>query len=149
MIYWGLTRLLRHISVAANGCWEWTGVRRYGYGKFHETVERGRPRRQVLAHRRSWELHNGPIPGGMHVLHRCDNPPCINPAHLFLGTPADNMRDKMFKGRAGGSLRTEDIPAIRAALAAGRTQAAIAAEYGVWQTTISRVALGERWSWVS
>lgn len=77
------------------GCWEWLGARANGgYGLF--AVQN--PRR-ITAHRYSWELHNGPIPAGMHVLHHCDNPPCVNPAHLFLGTASDNMRDMLAKGR--------------------------------------------------
>src|ERR1700756_2891954 len=80
------------------GCWEWQGKRHYkGYGHF--TV-RGQGRRRTLkAHRVSWELANGPIPEGLHVLHSCDNPPCVNPDHLFLGTDMDNVHDRDAKGR--------------------------------------------------
>jgi len=74
-------------------CVIWMGARtRWGYGQCG-TACRG-------VHRRSFELFNGPIPPGMFVLHRCDNPPCINPEHLFLGTYADNTRDMIAKGRA-------------------------------------------------
>lgn len=77
-------------------CWEWTASRTpQGYGK----IGRRKGESPAIASRVSWEMHNGPIPDGLHVLHRCDNPPCVNPAHLFLGTNADNQRDMRAKGR--------------------------------------------------
>lgn len=78
-----------------DGCWEWNGRRNdRGYGLFAVTHAAAR-----RAHRVIWELVNGPIPSGMVVCHRCDNPPCVRPDHLFLGTQADNMRDMQAKGR--------------------------------------------------
>lgn len=88
-----------------NGCWEWTGTKRgYGYGAFaYQGVT-------VVASRFSYELHYGPIPDGMLVLHRCDNPACVNPSHLFLGTNKDNTRDMIDKGRQGfGGNRTKTL----------------------------------------
>jgi hypothetical protein len=77
------------------GCWEWQGANNgKGYGCFGK--EGSRP---YYAHRFSWELHAGPIPDGLFVLHRCDNRRCVNPEHLFLGTQGDNMRDMIAKGR--------------------------------------------------
>jgi hypothetical protein len=77
-----------------NGCWEWEGSRdESGYG--HTTIAR----RPISTHRLSWETAFGPIPRGLVICHRCDNPPCFNPAHLFLGTYADNARDCLQKGR--------------------------------------------------
>lgn len=75
-------------------CWVWTGgKRRKGYGCLEwEGKKRG-------AHRVSWELHFGPVPDGLHVLHRCDNPPCIRPEHLFLGTNLENHADRVAKLR--------------------------------------------------
>ena len=76
-----------------DGCWEWTGSRRAGYGRAIVN------QKSVRAHRRAWVLTNGPIPDGLFVLHKCDNPPCVRPDHLFLGTQLDNRRDAVAKGR--------------------------------------------------
>jgi hypothetical protein len=74
-------------------CWVWTGRHlTWGYGQIENH----------LTHRLSWRLHNGPIPNRLQVLHRCDNPPCVNPAHLFLGTNTDNRADSKAKGRMRG-----------------------------------------------
>lgn len=80
----------------STGCWTWLGTtNNEGYG--HIRAPRNGP--LVKVHRYSWELHNGPIPNGMHVLHTCDNPSCVRPSHLFLGDHATNMKDRMDKGR--------------------------------------------------
>jgi len=123
------------------GCWE----RKYGRGPYGHSRFGQRPNR-VLAHRFSWEYHNGPIPEGLFVLHRCDNGACVRPDHLFLGTQMDNMRDKIAKGRAryvvpsprkGSSnsqskLTDEQVRYIRTS---EKTTVALAAELGVSQAT--------------
>jgi len=81
-----------------SGCWLWVGAKqRRGYGYLHNGGHS--KRKPIRAHRYSWEIHNGPIPAGLWVLHKCDAPSCVNPAHLFLGTRSDNMKDAASKGR--------------------------------------------------
>lgn len=113
-------------------CWEWQAHRdRDGYGKFKLLGG------MVLAHRVAWLLTHDD-PGEKHVLHTCDNPPCVNPRHLYLGTHTDNMRD-------AGKLTYENVEDIRARLARGETYRVIAADYGVVVATISHIATGRNW----
>lgn len=94
-----------------NGCWNWNGANTRGYGCFHSIIE-GK-RRTLKAHRVSYVFANcQPIPEGMEVLHQCDNPSCVNPAHLSVGTKSDNMRDAAAKGRicTVGKSRTTHCP---------------------------------------
>ncbi len=91
---------------APDDCWEWQAsvfTGRYGYGRF----QFGRPRGVVYAHRLAWELTNGQVPEGAHVLHSCDNPPCVNPSHLRIGTPADNAQDMLARKRHRAHLHPE------------------------------------------
>jgi hypothetical protein len=84
--------------VKTDGCWVWLGSKgRRGYGALHVIVNG--VRQMMGAHRISWTIHNGPIPAGLFVCHKCDNPQCTNPDHLFLGDGRDNMRDCAAKGR--------------------------------------------------
>ena len=93
-----MKRFFDKIYKNPNGCWEWTGARLLkGYGVF--SVEKITGWGTIPAHRFSWILHNGIIPRGMCVLHKCDNPPCVNPEHLFLGTKNDNNKDMAIKKR--------------------------------------------------
>lgn len=134
-------------------CWIWTGARRGRPAKQYGNFRLNEPgRANVGAHVFAWELGNGRRPAGMCVLHRCDVMLCVNPAHLFLGTTSDNNRDMMLKDRvAHGSrhwnarLTEADISRIVARIAAGEPQASLAAALGVSQSTISRVASGQRW----
>lgn len=132
-------------------CWEWTGSRdQHGYGR----LNRGRQGAGIVkAHRASWEIHHGPIPDGLAVCHRCDNPPCCNPEHLFLGTLKVNTQDMMTKGRqvapsGAGNGKTvyadAIIQEIRVAAAEGETYDALAARFGLTSKYICAVVLGRR-----
>ena len=90
-------------------CWMWRGERKGGswdYGVLYLISRTDGSHREVRAHRFAWELEHGEIPEGMCVLHHCDNPPCVNEEHLFLGTNADNTQDCLLKGRHHNSTRT-------------------------------------------
>jgi len=120
--------------------------------------------RMRYAHREAYALANGAIPPGMFVCHRCDTPACCNPAHLFLGTHAENMADMSRKGRSmaqrsphkirgernGAAKLTESqVRGIRVAFSAGETMASIARRHSVSDATISLIMRGRRWRHVS
>jgi hypothetical protein len=142
-----IDRLMRKV-VKTDSCWNWTARKTpQGYGRINvEGVNK-------LAHRVAYELLVGPV-GSLHVLHRCDNPSCVNPAHLWLGTNADNVADKVSKGRAPAAigaanpkskLQDADVLAIREAVARGIKQSALAVRYGVTPTQISTIAHRKQW----
>lgn len=145
-------KLLRFAMPEPNsGCWLWTGCMDHrGYGKVSSGVRRNHP---VKAHRASYEEFVGPIPGGLWVLHKCDVRGCINPDHLFLGTPKDNSQDMMRKGRGPigekqgrSKLTAADVLEIRASNArVGR----LAKKFSVTHTTIIRTKRGECWAHLS
>ncbi len=87
-------------------CWPWTAATALGYGVIREGGHDGQ---MLRAPRVSWEIHHGLIPPDLCVLHHCDNPPCVNPAHLFLGTRADNARDRAAKGRTADPETTRRV----------------------------------------
>ena len=145
-------RFWEKVDRGGDGCWEWQGQRsRWGYGYF---VFKGRRRH---AHRISWELANGDPPGNLFVCHTCDNPPCVRPDHLFLGTALDNNRDRAAKGRTalnpfpgednGRAVLTEvDVREARARHArTGESFATIAREYRVSEAAMRFAIRGITW----
>ena len=142
-----------HYTDTTGECWLWTGATNLqGYGKLNVNGK------LQQAHRIAWELENGPVPDGLLVLHRCDNPACVRPAHLFLGTHGDNYKDMDRKGRnphAGSDrpprnyARGERHPyakltdeQVKEIIMAEGTQREIAARFGVTQGTISTIRSG-------
>lgn len=144
-------RFFNKVSIPdLDGCWCWTGARVRGrYGHFSSSPD-GR-RRLVYSHRWSWEYYFGPIPEGIDVLHKCDNPPCVNPRHLFVGTHAENMADMARKGRANppkgeknirAELNDEKVRFIRSSNLSVRELARL---YGVGPTCIHHARTGRTW----
>lgn len=132
-------------------CWLWTRSKdRFGYGQFfagQHAVQRN-PR----AHRVAYELSKGAIPSGLCVLHSCDNRPCCNPAHLWVGSNAENVADKTAKGRQtkGAQINTaklnaDAVRAIRRLKASGLSCAAVARVHGVSRETVSLISRYKIW----
>lgn len=143
-------RFWSFVTIKRGACWDWNGaLDKQGYGRLSD---RSIPSHFHRAHRVSYEIAYGPILPGLLVLHRCDRPQCVNPAHLFLGTNGDNARDMVSKNRhAKGSIRgraklkEEDIPAIRA-LQGLLSSRKVAQRYGVAKYTIQLIWQRRNWN---
>lgn len=132
-------------------CWAWTAAKlNNGYGQF-----KVRSYKVVTAHRLSYEMANGPINDGLFVCHTCDNPSCVNPDHLFLGTPKDNAQDMVSKGRgkAGGPFigsangnATLNETAVEEIRSLPLSYRALAKQFGVSKSQIARIKTGFAWS---
>lgn len=139
-------RFWSHVAKSGD-CWEWVGTRRRdGYGVFWSGE------RQVRAHRFAWELQNGPVPFGLSLCHSCDNPPCVRPDHLFVGTQRENLADMTRKGRrrtrgkeqrgmrnTAAKLTDEQVAHIKGMAAAGHYQDDIAARFGITRANVSYI----------
>jgi hypothetical protein len=138
-----LRKFLRDVVITSpRECWRWDGYRNeHGYGII--THCRDYKRTGIGAHRFSYEFFNGPIPPGIKVCHRCDNPPCCNPDHLFLGTQSDNLLDASLKGRlktgGGFKLTIEQIQEIENAPRVKGACYALAAQYGINYRSVHRI----------
>lgn len=146
---WRVERFWSKVCIA-DGCWLWTGAKtgKMAYGVL---MVNGK---YTAAHRYSYMLHFGSIPGGLCVCHHCDVSACVNPSHLFLGTKADNNRDKDSKGRGRGpvgelsghaKLKWTDVSVIRSMRASGVSTKDLAAQFNVSSATICRVVSHKIW----
>lgn len=124
-------------------CWPWTASLQKGYGQLKIRARSSTP---LKAHRVSWEIEYGYEPRDRKVLHSCDNPPCVNPGHLFLGTPADNSRDAARKGRFHRKLTPGQVIAMRTSNSEGTMSLrALAKRYEVSLSTAQRVCSRRTW----
>lgn len=139
------------IPGAPDECWEWQGnIGTNGYGRFRCAGT------TYATHRLSYEIHNGPVPDGLNILHKCDNPACCNPHHLFAGTDLDNMRDKAQKLRAPrgsenkkSKLDEVKVHRIRELASSGTAPLEIAKEFGVSRRNIYEILNGRTWRHVA
>lgn len=134
-------------------CWPWTGAKRKGYG----AIWHRESQKVIEAPRAAWLIAHGDLPADLEVCHRCDNPACVNVAHLFLGTHADNMADMLAKGRArppqaghcpgerNGSARLSEPQVREILLRTKDSQRALAREFGVSRSTIQSIKTGRSW----
>jgi hypothetical protein len=148
-----VTDLFDRAVVQPSGCWVWTGnLDSKGYGRIRHKGQ------GQLVHRVAYDLSVGEIPEGLWVLHRCDNASCINPAHLFLGTPQDNVDDMIAKGRNappqrgegnGMAILTADqVQAIRRLIAEGWRSCDLARHFGVSPGAVCHIKSGRTWAWL-
>jgi hypothetical protein len=154
-------RFWKYVDKIDGQCWEWLGARMTerspGVGNYgilwDKTVESSF--QNISAHRLSYQLHHGAISDNMHVCHTCDNPPCVNPDHLFLARAADNMRDKFAKMRHpmgskhyAAKLTEGIVRDIRQRVADGEKQNAVAKALGLSKQAVNDIVLGKAWKHV-
>lgn len=145
-------RFSKHYIVdKKSGCWNWTAFKNRGYGKL--TISENGNIRVWLAHRISYFLYVGHLPHHLMVCHHCDNPSCVNPHHLFLGTRVDNCNDMVKKGRVAkgqdsgkAKLTNQDVFTIRYLITNGLSNKAIAYFFNVRPNTISGIKTKTTWA---
>ena len=139
-----MDRLVERRKIDADtGCWIWTGARSEGYGQINIGVK------LYFVHRLAFEAFFGTIPGGLFVLHHCDNRACFNPSHLFTGTQKDNVQDCLRKGRCKRKLTDAEVLAIRSEHESGdASKEAIARRYGISPRQVGKILTREAWGYL-
>jgi hypothetical protein len=140
------TRFWSKVNKIEDGCWEWASNKNnMGYGRFSLGSVIGKK----LAHRLSYEEANGPIPNGMHICHKCDNPACVNPDHLFAGTRSDNMTDSAKKGRTWNMrLADASVIALLKDYISGMSREAMGKKYGIATCSVDDFTTGSSRKWL-
>jgi hypothetical protein len=141
--FWGFVKKL-----GDDPCWLWSGGRVWSHGGkgYGALWHKGKC---YLAHRLSWFIHNGDIPKGMFILHKCDNKLCVNPHHLYAGTHRDNMRDKVDRGQSGIKITKDHVSEIRKLYETGTLRLIdLAKEFGISTSQVWNVVRRKQWDHV-
>lgn len=152
-------RFNKKVNIESTGCWIWVGAKRHGYGQI---VTKRSPdgRSNITATKLSYYFHHGVYPTNLQVCHKCDNPPCVNPNHLFLGTAKENSDDKIKKGRSkygdtrgaknGYSKLTDKmVHEILKLISESKNNTEISLIYKVSHATISAIKLNKSWKHIN
>lgn len=154
-----MQNFIQHFLHSKEGCWEWTAfTMSSGYGTYTDLrFVKMFGMKTMLAHRLSWSFFRGKIPEGLQVLHKCDNPKCVNPDHLFLGTQKDNIADCIQKKRHSppphwcgdehprSKLKADDVREIRKRIASKESRELLAGEFGISGAQLSRIVHRQSW----
>lgn len=141
----------KYLNCGKDNCWNWIAAKDSdGYGRFRD----GKSKHMILAHRFSYEIFHGQTPSGLFVCHTCDNPSCVNPSHLFLGSQKQNMNDMAIKERWRGylgdehyksALTSQQVILIRESLLNSISSSTIAREYNVSKSAIEHIRHNRSW----
>lgn len=142
-------RFWKKVEKNDDDCWIWQGEKTtHGYG-FFRLEGRKNTRKRIMAHRKAYMLTYGKFDDSLLVCHKCDNPPCVRPDHLFLGTDQDNNTDKMIKRRAAKALTEKDVLEIVKLVKSGKSMLSVSKLYGVVATSVANIMSGKNWAYLT